>query len=162
VLAQRIDQLVVRQDDVGAEPDEQLAVREQAARLTLRELLEQRLRVDHHPVAEHAALAGVAYARRHEVGHQLLAADHQRVAGVGAATVANDDLGTLGEQVDDLALAFIAPLGADDDHDRHQSSRSDEIAVTTSPRASSASTTRWRRAPAPPGAASSTTPASSP
>ena len=39
-----------------------------------------------------------------------------RVAGVVAALEADDDVGVLGEQVDDLALALIAPLGADD-HD---------------------------------------------
>ena len=45
----------------------------------------------------------------------LAAADHQRVAGVVAALEARDRGGALGQQVDDLALAFIAPLGADDD-----------------------------------------------
>ena len=36
------------------------------------------------------------------------------VAGVVAAVVAGHDLDLLREQVDDLALAFVAPLGADD------------------------------------------------
>ena len=47
----------------------------------------------------------------------LLAADDQRVAGVVPALEARDRGGALGEQVDDLAFAFIAPLGADDDHE---------------------------------------------
>ena len=64
-------------------------------------------------------LPGWQHARRHQVRDELLAVDHQRVAGVGAAAVAHDDVGALGEQVDDLALAFIAPLGADDDDDGH-------------------------------------------
>jgi hypothetical protein len=38
------------------------------------------------------------------------------VAGVVAALEAHDALSVLGQPVDDLALAFIAPLGADD-HD---------------------------------------------
>ena len=43
-----------------------------------------------------------------------LVADADGMAGVGAALVAGDDVGLLGEHVDDLSLAFIAPLGADD------------------------------------------------
>ena len=47
--------------------------------------------------------------------NELPIAHHHGVAGVGAALVAHDDVGLLGEDVDDLALAFVAPLGADDD-----------------------------------------------
>ena len=43
-----------------------------------------------------------------------LAVADDRVAGVVAALEADDDVGLLGEQVDDLALALVAPLGADD------------------------------------------------
>jgi hypothetical protein len=32
----------------------------------------------------------------------------------------HDGVRVLGEQVDDLALALIAPLGADDHHARHR------------------------------------------
>ena len=95
------------------------SVREQSARLHGGDLLEQRLRIDHHAVAEHARLARMAHARRDQVRDQLLAADHERVAGIRPAAVADDDVGPLGEQVDDLALAFISPLRSDDDDDRH-------------------------------------------
>ena len=64
-------------------------------------------------------LARMTDARRHEVRDELLAIDHERVAGVRAAAVAHDRMRALGEEVDDLALTFIAPLGADDDDDRH-------------------------------------------
>src|SRR5260370_41826204 len=37
------------------------------------------------------------------------------MAGVGPALVAHHQIGALGEHVDDLALALVAPLGADDD-----------------------------------------------
>jgi hypothetical protein len=36
------------------------------------------------------------------------------MAGVVAALEADDDIGVLGKQIDDLAFTFIAPLGADD------------------------------------------------
>ena len=41
------------------------------------------------------------------------------VAGVVAALVADHHVGLLAEQVDDLAFAFVAPLGADHDENRH-------------------------------------------
>lgn len=44
--------------------------------------------------------------------------DH-RVAGIVSATIANDDLCALAEQIDDPAFAFIAPLPADNCHNRH-------------------------------------------
>ena len=45
----------------------------------------------------------------------LVALDDQRVAGVVAALKTDDEIGEFGEDVDDLAFAFIAPLGADHD-----------------------------------------------
>ena len=43
-----------------------------------------------------------------------LAAGDDRVPGVRPAVVAADEIRVLGEQVDDLALALVAPLGPDD------------------------------------------------
>ena len=37
------------------------------------------------------------------------------VPGIRAALIAHDPVGALGEHVDELALAFVAPLRADDD-----------------------------------------------
>jgi len=45
-----------------------------------------------------------------------LVADDERVPGVVAALKAHHDIGALTQPIDDLALAFVAPLGADD-HD---------------------------------------------
>jgi hypothetical protein len=42
-----------------------------------------------------------------------------RVAGVVAALKAHDEVRPLGEQVGQLALSLVAPLGADDDYSRH-------------------------------------------
>ncbi len=46
---------------------------------------------------------------------KLLVAAHDRVPGVVAALEADHEVGLLREQVGDLPLSFIAPLGADDD-----------------------------------------------
>ncbi len=44
--------------------------------------------------------------------HGLLAADHQRVPGVVAALETHHRADVHGQQVDDLALALVAPLRA--------------------------------------------------
>jgi hypothetical protein len=86
--------------------------------LELVELRDQHLGVDNAAVADHARLAADDPARQ---GADLvrLVADDDRVPGVRAALVAADDVGVLGEQVDDLALPLVAPLGADDHGRRH-------------------------------------------
>ena len=51
----------------------------------------------------------------HELEGEALAVDHEGVAGVVAALVADDQVHLLGDEVGELALALVAPLGADDD-----------------------------------------------
>ena len=120
LLAAGVDPLVVRQDDVGVLAHHQLRrVGEQPAAFQHVDLFHQRFRVDHHAVADDALLPRMENARRHQVQHRLHAAHHQRVAGVGAALVADDDVGPRGEEVDDLPLPLVAPLRADDDDIRH-------------------------------------------
>jgi hypothetical protein len=80
------------------------------ARLELVELPHEDLRIDHAARAEDALLA-VQDPRRHMVELELLAAGNDRVPRVRAALVAADEVGVLGQQVDDLALALVAPLG---------------------------------------------------
>ena len=52
-------------------------------------------------------------AGRDQMEDEALLAHLDGVAGVVAAVVAGHDLDLLREQVHDLALAFVAPLGAD-------------------------------------------------
>ena len=59
--------------------------------------------------------ARVQDARGNQREHRLDAVDDQRVAGVVPALEPHDRRGALGQQVDDLALALVTPLGADDD-----------------------------------------------
>src|SRR5450759_5881936 len=54
-------------------------------------------------------------ARGDERENRLLAADHERVAGVVPALKARHGDRALGHEVNDLALALIPPLGADHD-----------------------------------------------
>jgi hypothetical protein len=125
-FAQPIDLAMQRQDHVRVGGDDEVTlVGEQAALLQRAQLLEQRLGIDHHAVAEDAALAAAAQdARRDEPRHQLLPVDDERVARVGATAEAHHHVGELGVQVDDLALAFVAPLGADNHYVGHAAGKS--------------------------------------
>ena len=61
----------------------------------------------------------VQHAARDELQRVPLAADDDGVTGVVAALVAHHVGVLLGEQIDDLRLALVTPLGADDDGDGH-------------------------------------------
>ena len=122
LLAADVDPLVVRQDDVGVLAHHQLGgVGEEAAGLEQLDLVLERFRVDHHAVADEAALSRVQHAAGHEMEDRLHAADDQRVAGVGSALVAHHHVGPRGEEVDDFPLPLVAPLSADDHDVRHGS-----------------------------------------
>src|SRR6185436_3435240 len=71
------------------------------------------------PAAEDAGGPLVQDPRREQAELELLVADVHGVPGVRATLVAGNDGVALGQHVDDLALALVAPLGADDHGCRH-------------------------------------------
>ena len=82
----------------------------------------ERMRIEHDAVADDGELV-----RAHDAGGQQrelvdLVADHERMAGIVPALEPHDHVRLFGQPVDDLALAFVAPLGAHDNHVRHRSS----------------------------------------
>ncbi len=77
-------------------------------------LFKEGFRIDHHAVAEHAGLAAMNDSRRQQMQHERLVADLHGVAGVVSALIARHDVEVLGQKIDDLAFAFVTPLGADD------------------------------------------------
>ncbi len=82
-------------------------------RLELVELVDQHLRVDDAAGADRARDAADDPGRdRPDLVR--LAVDDDRVPGIRATLIAADEVGLLGEQVDDLALPLVAPLRADD------------------------------------------------
>ena len=142
-LAGGVQQQVVGHDQVRVGRDAQPAdVHAPGAQGV--ELLDQHLRVDHHAVADHAALARVEDPRRDQVELPLLAVPHDRVPGVVAALEAHDRVGLLGEQVGDLALALVAPLGAD----YHDSGHAECSLRTAGARPGCAPPSRGRGSPA--------------
>jgi hypothetical protein len=116
-LAALVDGDVPRHDQVRLARDAH-AVGRDSARLELVELSHEDLGVDHAARAEDALLA-VQDPGGHVVELVLLAARDDRVARIRAALVAADEVRVLGEQVDDLALALVAPLRPDDDGRGH-------------------------------------------
>ena len=84
-----------------------------AAFFQIVDLAEQRHRIDHRAVADHASLARMQRARGHQAQDVFLAVDDDRVRRIVAALEADDDIGVAGKQIDNLALALIAPLRAD-------------------------------------------------
>ena len=83
------------------------------------DFFQQRGRIDHQAVADHGLLAGPQNAAGNQLQHELALADKHGVAGVMPALVAGHDVEAFGEEVDDLPLAFVAPLGAQDDYVAH-------------------------------------------
>jgi hypothetical protein len=84
--------------------------------LQLTDLFEQRLGREHHSVADEAGHLVMQDARWNEPQDCLAPIDDERMARVVSALKTNDAGDTIGEQINDLALTFISPLGTDDDH----------------------------------------------
>src|SRR5918994_4666191 len=118
-LARRVQEHVVGHDQVCVGRDAQAADVDAALAQPV-DLAGQHARVDYDAVPDRADLAGVEDPRRGQVELERLAVADDCVPGVVAALEADDYLGTLRQQVDDLAFALIAPLGADYDLSRHK------------------------------------------
>ena len=76
--------------------------------------LKSTFRIEHDAVADEVHHAGAKNADGQQVRRVFFVADADGMAGVGAAAIADDDIGVLGEKIDDLALALVSPLQADD------------------------------------------------
>ncbi len=129
-LARAVQRRVQRQDQRRIVGDAQRLRRDgESLRLHALDLGQQRLRVDHHAVADDAEFFAHQPARqqRELVG---LVADHQRVAGVVAALEAHHDVGAAGQPIDDFALALVAPLRADHRDVRHHTTSNEGPAST--------------------------------
>src|SRR5690606_18288991 len=85
----------------------------QAGLFQLADLFQQRLGRQHHAVADVAGNVRMHDARRYQAQNGFIAIDPQRVARIMAALETYDTLRRLSQPVDDLALAFVTPLGAD-------------------------------------------------
>ena len=79
------------------------------------DLRKQGLDIQHNPIADRASYARMQNPARNLVEYERFVGDVHGVTGVCPALVANDPVRALGEDIHQLALAFISPLRADDD-----------------------------------------------
>src|SRR6185437_1684827 len=116
-LGGELDHAVVREDDLRAVGDEELllfrTVGGKAGILELLDLVEEGGRIQHDAVADDALAARAQNSAGNELQDKLPAADDDGVAGVVTAGITGDDVELFAEDVDDLAFAFVAPLGAE-------------------------------------------------
>src|SRR5207253_10715522 len=111
-LGRAVDRDVPRHDHVRLPGEVDVSGRA-AARLQLVDLGEEDLRIDDATSADHAGPAG-DHAAGNLADLERLAVGDDRVPRIRPALVPADDVRLLGEQVDDLSLAFVSPLRADD------------------------------------------------
>lgn len=113
-FARLVEGDVIGQDQRTGRTDAQALAHRHALLFQLGDFAQQRIRRQHHAIADQALHAFAQDARWNQVQDGFLAIDHQGVASVVTTLVANYGSRLLGEQVDDLALALITPLGAQD------------------------------------------------
>src|SRR5919112_4967372 len=150
-LAGHVEGTVVREDHVGGEARPEPADIDPPRGQPV-DLVDERRRVDDHARADDRDDVRVQHAGRDEMELEHLVTEHQRVAGVVAALVANDERRLLGEEVRSLALALVAPLEADDDRRRHQVGRAGQAVRppdTKRPRSKPGSRVDLSRVPSP-------------
>ena len=111
-LALLIQLAVIRENEVRRLADQQVLLNLDAELGQADDLAHEAHRVYDHSVADHTHLALAEDAGRDEVQDVLGLANIDGVTGVVAALRADDDVRLLRQNVDDLALALIAPLGA--------------------------------------------------
>src|ERR1019366_687628 len=117
-LARPVEERVRGQDDVRAVGDEDVVADRDAGGAQRLHLREKRARVDDEAVSDHVHDARAADARRDETQREVLVAELHGVAGVVAALIAGDEIEGGSDEVDDFALAFVAPLAPDDGEGR--------------------------------------------
>ena len=79
-------------------------------------LFNQDLGIHNDPVADDRYGVFVHDARGNEVQRKLLVAAYHGMPGVVAALIADDEIEFAGDEVRDLALAFVTPLRADQNY----------------------------------------------
>ena len=112
-LGESVHDAVIRQDDVRAVRNADTRSVD-AAFLHGVHLFERDFGIEDDAVADDVRLAVVKDARGQEAQLEFLALDADGVSGIAAALIAHDRIGLLGEVVDNLSLALIAPLRACD------------------------------------------------
>jgi hypothetical protein len=120
-LAQRVELPVEREDQAHVFGDAEIVAGDRYPLVRKSgDLVDERMRIEDDAVADHRKLAGTHHpgGQQRELVHG--SPDDERMTGIVAALKAHDHVRLLGEPIDDLAFALVAPLGAHDDRVRHR------------------------------------------
>ncbi len=79
-------------------------------------LLQQGAQVHHHAVADHGCHPVPQNSAGDQLEDEFLRADIDGVSGVVATLITRHNIEALREKIDDLALALVAPLCAENDY----------------------------------------------
>ena len=114
-FARLVERAVARQDESAGGRDVQPLHHGRASGFKRGDFFKEGAQAEDDAVADVALNACVQDAGGDEVQHGFFAVDDEGVAGVVPALVAHDRACFFGEEVNDFAFAFVAPLGANDD-----------------------------------------------
>src|SRR5258707_13549776 len=95
--------------------DEQAAVYFDSGIAQLADFFQERHRIKHDAVADHALASCAQHAAGNQLQNKFLSIDNDGMPGIVPACIAHHHLEIFREHIDNLAFALIAPLGADDD-----------------------------------------------
>ena len=115
VFGGQFDHSVIGKDYLRAIADEQVSIDFYAGISEACNFFEERDGVQHHAIADHAAAILAQHTAWDQLQDETLSVNDDGMTGVVAAGVTCHDGKSFREHVDDLALAFISPLGADYD-----------------------------------------------
>ena len=119
-FAERVELAMQRQDQRDVFGDAQVFRTDgNALPLQFCNFIEESLGIEHHAIADHGQFRRPQHAGRQQRQLVGFAVDDQGMTGIMAALEAHNDVSLLRQPVDDLALPFVAPLGADDDNIGH-------------------------------------------
>ncbi len=102
---------MVLQDHLRAVRYLELPVHVHAKLAQLADFLEERHRVQHHAIADNRLAVRPQHPARHQLQNKLFARDDDGVPGIVPARIPRHDVERARKHIDNLALAFIAPLG---------------------------------------------------
>jgi hypothetical protein len=98
---------------MGVPADLQIFIKCDAPLLQAIHLFEQGCRINHNAIPYDAVFSLVQNTRGDEVQDEFFLPDNHGMARIMAALIARDNVRAVGQEVNDLSLALIAPLGAD-------------------------------------------------
>gem|GEM_PF-3264636 len=110
-LLQLIELNVIRHDHMRAITDKQFS-RGNTPCFKLLNLFDEYFRIHHHARADDIDDARIEDARRHQMQFKGTKMVDNRMSGIIAATVANDQPRPRSQQIDQMAFTLIAPLSA--------------------------------------------------